>query len=149
MRRLPLLEQFWWGWVEARQGKAQRWLVVGTVDGGREVWLCRGGGAAQFFHLILCFLWKLIWILFKGWWPDEIQELLKIQRKQRWKRLWNVRKKVEGEESRRQEEALGWGREGVTSEMVWKDSGWAECACVWKWGSSTRLTAGLWKCLTS
>ena len=29
--------------------------MVGTVDGGRGVWLCRGGGAAQFFHLILCF----------------------------------------------------------------------------------------------
>ena len=28
--------------------------------GGRGVCLCRGGGAAQFFHLILCFFGKLI-----------------------------------------------------------------------------------------
>lgn len=56
------------------------------------------------------------------------------------KRLWQVRKKVEGEESRRQEEALG--RRGRVSHLNrCGQTGWAECACVWKREPSAWLMA--------
>lgn len=119
--------------------------MAGTVDGGREVRLFLGRGGAQFFLLILCFLWRVIWILFKGWWPDEIQELLKTQRKERWNRLWHVRKRREGEGSRRREEAGG-GRGGRLSCLNRHgETGWAECACVWKREPRAWLAAGALK----